>query len=297
MKFTAKVIHEKIKRNWTAEDFAQNLGISTEEFWKQLEIQFPGNSFKEFKSSINSNEKLHKRHKNHDDTSEPIATSEVAISATEGYSTDEYVDDANVVDSPTVAPAEPNSETPTPTPTLEELTSNLEVILFNLNEEELIHKDIVAKRIAIKKQIESHQADLLEIKATIAKHEADIKTILSELNDTQTQLTDSTAKIQLLQREKDEIEAQIERSKKVYIFVYDTGEIDVDTQSAIELPEGNDLFTEIVGDEELESLTIKETKALARVIVLVRSLIEQGRPYEVSFDQSIAESYFKKAIN
>jgi hypothetical protein len=96
---------------------------------------------------------------------------------------------------------------------------------------------------------------------------------------------------------KDAIESRIEKAKLVSIFIYNSGEIEVETQSTIQYPEWSDLLEAIIEEEELTSLTIKQAKALAKVIALVRLLITQGTPFEVSFEDQASENYFKKVIS
>lgn len=296
---TARFMHEQLKKHWTVTEFATHFEITEEDFLKLLEKQFPGSSYKDFKSALRSNEKYRKRIKEHgpvecqecidSDTSEDFAE---VVNATIG------IVDMSAIESFSEEVLEECIEEPIESvPTLEDLLADLEQICAELNNEEITHKDIVASRIELRNQMQSHKDALVKIKASISEHERSIDSLLSELANTEYQMDETNAKIQLLREAKVDLEVRIERAKKVSILVYSSGDIEFDTQSPVEIPEWSSLFDEIVKEEELDSLTVKQIKSLAKVIVLVRCLIEHGTSYEASFDERVAEEYFEKVIS
>ena len=302
-KLTAKFLHEKLKRNWTASDFSEYLGIPTDEFWSLLQKQFPGNSYKEFRILLQSNAKRSKRNKTADtffadeavnipDTSSPNTSTEPTICP----------DDPEV--QPTVANESQNfepdnlSQAPEKSlPSLEELLAELEQLRDDLNIEELIHKAIVSERSEIRKALQEHNQAILDIRKILSQRQEDITRLLSQLDDAASRMSESTIKIQLLQEEKASLESKIEKARHVSIFIYNSGEVEVETQATIQFPEWEDLFNTIVNEEELTDLTIKQVKSLAKVIVLVRHLIAQDTPYEVFFENEISKNYFEKVIS
>ena len=306
MKLTAKYLHEKLKRKWTASDFAKDLEISEEVFWELIEKQFYGSAFKEFKAALQSNEKHHKRVRSAtempecDQADKSVTFEEQSEIRDDAYNISsietDWTDD-NLTTENSQSSCQPTESIAAPSPTFEELSSELEQVLSEINEEELTHKSIVSSRIEFRKQLVSHQESLIAIKKTIAEHKRSIASLTSQLAITEKQMLESTLKLQLLQEEKTNLEAQIERAKQVSIFLYNSGEIEVDTQSSIQFPDSNDLFAQIIEEEELTSLTIKQAKSLAKVIVFVRSLITQATPYEVFFEDTVSEGYFQKVIS
>jgi hypothetical protein len=177
------------------------------------------------------------------------------------------------------------------------LLGKLEVLCSDINSEELVHKGIVSARSEIRTALQEHHQALIDLRKQTSQHEEKISALLSELEITAMQMYESTVRIQALQEAKLTIESRIEEAKHVSIFIYNSGEVEVETQATIQFPECDDLFNSIVKEEELADLTIKQVRSLAKVITLVRLLRVQGNPYEVSFEDKTSENYFKKAIS
>jgi hypothetical protein len=206
---TAKYIHEKLKRNWTASDFARDLGISTDEFWNLLKKQFPGHSYKEFRISLKANEK----HARRTTTSNIFSSSASVNTASTETSSDiasisaesdiPEAESAHVASQP-IVPETPETDIPTPvveksSPTLDELLSELEQLRSDINAEELVHKDIVSVRCEIRTALQSHNQALIDLRQQIAQRKENITQLLSQLATTATQMHESTLRSQALQ--------------------------------------------------------------------------------------------------
>ena len=304
----AKLLNEKIKQGWVATDFSEHLGITTEQFWQTLEKQFTRNAYTGFKSSINKNEKHQKRlsrasQHSFDTTlpseeiieNETLETNELFdFEETSNVSTDAIVEEPNVSDNQ--SDGTPDS-TSSEEPSIEELEKRLAERKEHLNNLELEHKKVVSSRISIKDEIREHKNALEEIQRKIAEHNAALSGLITRLDDTATTLAHLTSSSNLCRQEIANLTSQIEAAKKVCIFVYNSGEIELDSKLGFELPDWSTLFNNIVQEDELDSLTIKQIKALAQVIALTQFLTSIRASYEVSFENEISETYFKKVIS
>jgi chromosome segregation ATPase len=170
-------------------------------------------------------------------------------------------------------------------------------LLSQLNSEEIVHKEIVSSRVSIRNQIQSIKEALIAIRKTVAEYETNLSPLLSLLESTESQMSESTSKIQVLQEMIDSLEAKIEQAKKVCIYAWDSGEIEIESKTSIEIPEWINLRDEIVKEGELNSLTVNQINVLAKSIVLTRFLISQQRLCEVIFESTLTKAYFEKAIS
>ena len=290
---TAKILKEKLKKKWIAEDFAKYLGCSETHFWNLLEKNFKGNFLRTVKADLDSNEQ-YKKHTNQDgrktvsDTLVALAEDDFEIDTENEELSSEYEDFFELDET-----LEEIIEVPEET-SLEDLILQKDELETSLNEFELQHKTVVAKRTAIKEQITKHNQELIRLQEIVLKNRAELSELSKELDETQNELNEANAKISDCKEKIFEVTNKIEELQKISIFVYDSGEIDF-TSVAVEIPDSwNTHFDSLLEDELLESLTVKQLKSFAKVLALTKKLEDENHKFELTFENSTLEEYFYK---
>lgn len=279
-KLTAKLMNEKLKRGWTTIDFANYLECSEEDFLKLLEKTFSKPGTRETLARLKKNEKLPKR------IAKEIAictetfdsSNEVNVSEEESNSNSENIVSGNNI-----------SET------LEDLNLQREDIQSSLNELELNHKALVSERLILRKKIDEHKKTLSELMERVTLCKTDLVNLVSELKVKYSLMLELDKSISEKREELSEINTKIENAQSITIYVYSSGDIEIDSAYSIEIPEANNTVNEIISNEQAdENLTLKQIKAVVKLIALVQSLEQQNLNYELIFDETAMEEMFNK---
>lgn len=281
IKLNGKIMEERLKHGWTTQFFAEHYETTEQEFLETLEKVFSSKAYKGMLARLKKNEKiLHAKHQ-----------------------TSQSLPDASL--------NEVNQQLETGTASLEEKTDNtknsskelleflqskkeeLENVLNNL---ELEHKSITSERAQIRNSISNYKTILLDIQSKIRQYQEELKSLVSELDEKFASMQKINLSISETKVALSEVNEKIDALKKVSIFVYNSGELGIESQMAIEFPEWSHLFDKIVKDELADSLTIKQIKGIAKCLALVQYLKSQNFKYEIAFDDTDTEVYFEKIL-
>ena len=289
---TSKLLKEKIERyNWAPYHFAEYLECSEEEFWEALRKTFTGGTYTSFEKDLKKNAKQFEKAKKQ-------VIKRVKVVNIDAYSSVSTLATTSQTDSipNEIVPkttAQPNE---TPKETLNSLT---EQYVMCLNALDVINKQTQDFQIQQSNQeavMIQKQNKLSELKAQVCMLESEISESNVQLVTLHKQINSNLASKDKCEKQLLEISNQITLFQKVTIFVYSTGEIEINSNTPVEIPNNwSEIFTEIINKDELEELTIKQLKALAQVLALKATLISENRIFEITFENPISEEYFKKA--
>lgn len=284
-KLTAKLMNEKLKRGWTTIDFANYLECSEEDFLKLLEKTFSKPGTRETLARLKKNEKLPKRI-----AKEIAICTETFDSSNEINVSEEECNDSNSnSNSENIVSGNNLSET------LEALILKREDIQSSLNELELNHKALVSERSIIRNKIAEYRQTLIEIEAHVVACQTALANLVPELEEKYSLMLELDKSISEKREELSEINTKIENAQSITIYVYSSGDIEIDSAYSIEIPEAdNDTVRKIISDEQAENLTLKQIKAVAKLITLVQNLEQQNLNYELVFDETAMEELFNK---
>jgi len=306
----AKLMNDKIKQGWTTAVFAALLGISNEQFMSVLEKEFSRNAYEGFRSSLKKNDKYQKRITKNVAQSLSQISEEPSENLVEEIPT-EYHEEVNenaliedIIDSDSEISTE-NQESEENISSDNENINNIEELEIKLkqatkflNDSELKHKDLTSERISIRKEIVGYQEELKQMREKVAKIQESIGSLKTRFDTIGKEMLEITSQIRDTKIDIAQYTTQLEEAKKVLIYICDSGELVVESKMEFEIENWELLcYNTIVKENELKSLTIIQAEALAKAILLVRFLIVQEVPYEVVFDNPIAETYFKKVIS
>lgn len=281
-KLSARLMQEKLKKGWTIPDFANYFECSEEDFLKLLEKNLSKPGAREMLTRLKKNEKLPKKV-----PKESIATfTEPSVSNNEATESEEQYNDSN---SENIVSDNNLSET------LEDLNFQKEHIKSSLNALELSHKNLVSERLVIRFKIDEHKKTLSELMERVTLCKTDLVNLVSELKGKYSLMQELDKSISEKREELSEINIKIKNAQNVTIFVYSSSDIEIDSAYSVEIPEAdNDTVRKIISDEQAENLTLKQIKAVAKLIALVQSLEQQNLNYELIFDETAMEELFNK---
>lgn len=270
----AKLMEEKLKRGWTVSDFAGYLCTTEEEFLKALKKTFKANPSRRMIARLNLNQK---RRKN----------SHLEVTAT-----------PSIAD-PSENNAIPINETISELPIrgdLQELNRQSNEISKKLCSQEIRHSELVSSRKKLYDSLRDYQKLLLELKSKVQEYQSKIGCIISEINGISSDIESINIQISDSRKKLSSLKEQISELSKLNIFVYEDGEIEVENHPEIFIPDECwlNFSLELTQNEFFESLTIKQVKQLAKLIVLKDSLHSQNIQFELTFENALLESCFQK---
>lgn len=277
-RLSAKLMQEKLKKGWTMVDFANYFECSSEDdFQKLLEKTFSKPGTREMLARLKKNEKLPKK-----------VSKEMVVT---------YPDTFDSSDEITISEEQCNdivfdnvySEM------LEDLNLQREDIQSSLNELELSHKSLVSDRAILRKKIDDHKETLKELSKKVAICKTDLVNLVSELKGKYSLMQELDKSISGKREELSEINIKIKNAQSITIYVYSSGDIDIEATSSVEIPEANtDTVGKIISDEQAENLTLKQIKTTAKLIAMIQCFEQQGLQYALLFDEPVMEELFYK---
>ena len=292
---SSKLLKEKIERyNWAPYHFAEYLECTEEEFWEALRKAFSGNTYTSFEKDLKKNAKQFEKAKKQVIKRVKVVDVNAYSSESTSPHTTETDSLAEVVTTETAI--QPTVESIPRTETLDSLKEQYAMCLNALNVIKEQNEDFQIQQSEQTAAMVQKQKELFELKAKIRMLESEISEFNLQLVTLHKQIDSNLASKDECEKQLLDLSNKIELFKKVTIFVYLTGEIEILSKSQVQIPNNwNEIFNEIVTKTELEELTIKQLKALAQVLALKTILIKENRTFEITFENPISEEYFKKA--
>lgn len=292
---TSKLLKEKIERyNWAPYHFAEYLECTEEEFWEALRKAFSGNTYTSFEKDLKKNAKqLEKAKKQVIRRVKPV---DVTTYSSESKSEPTTKTDSLPKEIMTETTTETTVESTSKPETLDSLKEQYAMCLNALDGIKEQNETFQIQKSEQNSGLIQKQKALAELKAQVQMLESEISQSNTNLATLQKQIDSNFASKTECEKQLLELSNKIELFKKVTIFVYLTGEIEILSKSHVQIPNNwNEIFNEIITKDELEELTIKQLKALAQVLALKTILIKENRTFEITFENPISEEYFKKA--
>ena len=175
--------------------------------------------------------------------------------------------------------------------------------LQNLKDEEKIlrdgiiskeneHKNLIAKRKQLFKKLETQRSMMLQLRKTIEQRKKEVEEISAELISLSDEIVSVNSFLSTRRTDLLNIQNQIKELEKISVFIYENGEIDTDN-FLIDIPETwNDVFENILRNEVVENLSIKQIKQIAKLIVLTSILHANSLEYELTFESEKSQKAF-----
>lgn len=287
---TPKAIRLLVKQHATISEITSRYGISEEELFQMIQKFFSLHSQHTEANRIWS--KLQKNSNKKAVPKEP--SSDIATEHNEQeHTTLNLSSEAEPSDSTSLQLEEDAKSSVSILSQLEDKAAGMSYELMQL---ELNHKECTQKLLESRKRLSQLNEALEQMKMVVKEYEETISGILEEV-----QLTCSErAEINAMRREMSAnlslLRAKIFDLKKVTIFVYEDGTIDVENGEvpAVNSETLNQKFGELVlQPQALEfSVTLKEINSIATLLLWTEHFESSSIPYEVVFDRDPVRDFY-----
>ena len=137
--------------------------------------------------------------------------------------------------------------------------------------------------------LEETNKTLLETRKRIGKIQKDIKNTSGQIDEVKKEIT---SKKKILK----EIKQKIKTLQKVSLFVYMNGDIEAEN---FDIPEKEQTgcdkyFDDLLKNEVVEELSIKQIRQLAKLLVLLELLKEKELIWDITFESKVQQDVFEK---
>lgn len=276
----AKLMNDKLKYGWTAADFAEYLSTTEGSFLKAVKETFSKNAANSMLSKLKRNEKRRNQR-----SSEKVSSKESTLNV---------CSDTNPISIIEVAEQE-TLNTCLQSDIVDELMLELKELSKKLCEKEATHKMLISDRKKLYDSLRGHKEKLLKLSEEIQNCQVEILEIADNISFLTNEIKTSNSEIKASRNEMSEVKAKIEEFSKFNIYIYENGDIDIEGKTNFEIPESwTSLVQELTTNPELECLTIKQIKQLAKVLVLTKALKLKGKTFEFTFESEIVQKYFEQ---
>lgn len=280
-RINGKYMEEKLKRGYGISYFLNNFNVSENEFFEHLKKNFSSKAYASMCKRLKNNEKSQKK-----------------FSSSKGSRHTPVCNEASVTTLPT---AESSAEKETVEATnnisyldmLKEKEHELSSVICS---EEAEHVQLISKRASLKSQFQKQRAQLLDLTRTIEALRNDFESTFSEWKELGSDMHSLTESISKKKVSLEAIRDEIISLQKISIFAYANGEIefenvgdfDTTTDSSSEAA----LFNKLIQNNVVESLTIKNIRQLAKLILIVEKLNAEHLSFELTFEDSTVQEVF-----
>lgn len=283
---TTKAINTQLKYHWTLEKFCTHYNVSEEEFFNTVATLFPKGA-DEVRRKLQKNENFKHGKKRSDAKNENKVSSDIP-------------EKSNVT-------SDENEEKKETEETVEKMSKEKELLVQEearaaAKREQIISLEVQHEKLISRKR-EIQTVELLEYKKILEKHKKaiidaqekvidltnELDRIIGQISEVNSSLSDNREELKSLE---DEIKAL----KTVNILVYNSGEIEIVSDSEIKVPADSDIeWISIVTNnpEQCKSLTMGQIQGIAKVLKIVGEL----NLWQVEFDNKQAQDLFEKLLN
>ena len=95
----------------------------------------------------------------------------------------------------------------------------------------------------------------------------------------------------------DGLKDELKSYDKISIFVYDNGEIELDTDGIVIPNYENSLLQSLFEKSEVEILSVRQVKQLATLITLLKHLREKDKEFEITYESENFQMVFENLNN
>lgn len=273
---TGRYMNEKLKRGWTAEDFAAHFSSSVEDFLSALEKNFSTKAVSQMKHRMNKNAKK----------KECCFTSIVSIQAEETIkSTDgEFTSAINDIE---------DYSSESQIDILKRRESDLSNLIFSMESE---HCDLISLRASQRAEFKCQKQRLASLIEKLEKAKSEFEITFSEWKKTGLEMKTLSASLKQQKLELRSVRKQLQSLQKVFIFAYSSGELEIENNSDIDLTVTTaDVaikFGELIDLSAVDSLAIKEVRQLARLLLLMKKIQASKVQFELTFENEKLEAAY-----
>lgn len=290
-KITAKLMEEKLKEGWGTAHFADELGMSVQDFMVKLEKTFRGSALQIYKRRLKKNDKLIERQ-----LKRRACSKITTVPKNEGTEVPETTDSTVIVDEDT----ETTETTAVTINADEEEHSELEEALKRetelskaLMKLENARKEVITIRRNLSEEAIKLEEDLFRLRNEFVKGQKKALELLKQIKENEEELERIKKQRRKTKDSLDKVREEIAELRKVQVNIVDDIEIIPAEEYAIS-SEWKELRNSWLDDERFSVLTVIEISLLAKAIILRRAMLEEGRRFEFVFVSDEMERLFNE---
>lgn len=287
-KISAKDIHIWIKRGMTVEQAMEQLGLNSEEELKVMLQRLAPMGAKDMYRQLKRNEKIKK-------TTSGSITDNVIESETEEHKEENKVQEMQVLNQEEQVQI-PQTEKSS-TELLNEALQKEEQQSLELQKLENEHKACMQSRLERMHALQTKKKEIESLRETLKGKREEISNLKFEYDDLALKMQNLDEKIRIVRTQLDDLREEIHSLRVVSIFIYEDGSIESESELAFSEEEETQFFTELVNLPEMEDMTIKQIKTLARLKAILKTLERGEKEYSLVFEEQKLEKYFETTLN
>lgn len=287
-KISAKDLHIWIKRGMTVEQAIEQLGLNSEEELKVMLQRLAPMGAVDWLRRLKRNEKIKRT------TSDSI-TDTVIESETKEHKEENKVQEMQVLNQEEqvqILQTEKSS-----TELLNEALQKEEQQSRELQDLETEHKACMQSRLGLLKQLQTEKDEIERLHKTLGEKREKISNLKSEYDDLALKMFNLDEQIRIARTQLDDLREEIQSLRVVSIFIYEDGSIESESELAFSEEEETQFFTRLVNLPEMEDLTIRQIKTLARLKAILKTLERGEKEYSLVFGEQKLEKYFETTLN
>lgn len=271
LKFSGRLMEEKLKIGWTIDDFLSHLNVSEEVFVEYLKKNFSSKAFSQISKRLKTNQKR----KNRQEKSKNSELSNTGGANMTSNETATTYDVAHI--------------------DIDSLKAQEKKLAENLCRMESIHAELVSKRATLKSTFQNLRKQLIDLTKELEEKKAIVDATYEEWLQISSEMHSMTKSISKERDLLSGIREEIKAAETISIFVYENGEIEVEnSEPSTSSDEECCIFNELIQNELVESLTIKNIRQLSKLILLTQSIKQKGLKFEVTFESEILQEVFEQ---
>ena len=288
-KLTPKLVYIRIKQGTTLTQVMREFGINSEEELKDILQRLAPMGAKDMYRKLKRNEKI--KRTTRDPITETVIGSEMEQNE-EKSKVQEMQNQEEQVQIPQTEQTEKSSNE-----LLNEALKKEEQQSFELQKLENEHKTCMRIRLELMHALQTEKEEIESLRKTLEGKIEKISNLKSEYDDLALKMFNLDEKIRIARTQLYDLREKIQSLRVVSILIYEDGSIKSESELAFSEEEETQFFTRLVNLPEMEDMTIKQIKTLARLKAILKTLERGGKEYSLLFDEQKLEKYFETIVN
>lgn len=263
-----KLMEMKLKAGWTSTDFANYLDCSEDEFLEAIKITFNSTPAKKMLNRLEQNKKRFNKGLRSTKGCKRVKEAKYDKKVKEKeLSTDEII----------------------------KMLSNKEVkVKQKIVDDKKMKSSIFSRKSKLENELIEEEKTLSDLKLRLENSNKRMTNLASEIKKTDLEIKKIEEKISDGYELIEKIQEEISEYRKITIFVYESGEVEIEGIKEFDVPENwVEIFQNISCKDFVEDLPIKQVKILANIVAFVLTLDVK---FEVTFELEKLQRVFEKIL-
>ena len=289
---TSKELHIAIKNGYGVQYVMERNGFETEDSLFEAIRTITPSGAPGFINNLKKNQKKLDRKARRNERTETSEKDENVI--------EKAFDTANVEETTNVSDdiEEQNDVTESPL-SLEQLEQDEREMSEFVRELECEHKEMVSQRRDCMERFRQAKKALLELQRILSAQQDNVTAIYKEYEELAIQMQENCKEQEVYKELLESVRLQIAELKKVTVFVYKSGSIEVENADILNISEETMSLelTKLITLPDAEEFTIKELKIIAKVKLMVQSITEKiNDTVELVFDSTEVQKFYETVV-